>query len=261
MRTAHYSMTGVAPTVSALLGLPPPASAKGSAIPEILAGGRAERVAIVAPDALGEYAWDLWQSEMPFLQSLHARHSLALRSVMPSITPVNFAAMVTGTDLAGHGIATKELDFTCETLFDVVRRAGGRSAGIGILNYTGCQLLARFSDLPGRVEEHSDAAVEAHIVTVVRHERPEFLIAQLGCVDDVFHAKGPSSAEVVPMLRDTDARYRRLADILTAAGYVLLILSDHGQHDVLNPAPGAKRGTHGTDSDQDCVVPCTWTRG
>jgi len=261
MRTADYSMTCVAPTVSALLGLPVPTQAKGTAIPEIVAGGTAERVAIVAPDALGEYAWGLWQSEMPFLCSLHARHSLAVRSVMPSITPVNFACMVSGTDREGHGVGSFKDNFACETLFDVVRRAGGRSAGIGIRGYTGAELLARFADLHGRVEEHSDEAVTERILKVASEDRPRFLIAQLGCVDDTFHALGPSSPDVVPMLRETDARYRRIAAGLVAAGYMLLIVSDHGQHDVPGAAPGTKRGTHGSDSDQDCVVPCTWTRG
>jgi predicted AlkP superfamily pyrophosphatase or phosphodiesterase len=261
MRRADYSMTCVAPTVSALLGLPVPAQAKGTAIRDVVAGGQAERVAVVVPDALGEYAWSLWQEEMPFLRSFHARHSLALRSVMPSITPVNFAAMVTGTDREGHGVGSYNDDFACETLFDVVRRAGGRSAGIGLRGYTGAQLLGRFADLCGRVEEHSDEAVAERVMAIVRESRPQFLIAQLGCVDDTFHAFGPSSPAVVPMLRETDARYQRLAEVLTSAGYLLLVLSDHGQHDVPNPAPGAKCGTHGTDSEQDCVVPFTWVRG
>jgi predicted AlkP superfamily pyrophosphatase or phosphodiesterase len=261
MRTADYSMTCVAPTVSALLGLPPPAQATGSAIPEIVRDGRAERVAIVAPDALGEYAWGLWQAEMPFLNSLHARHSLALRSVMPSITPVNFAAMVSGTDRHGHGIGCFNDSFVCETLFDVVRRAGDRSAGIGIKGYTGSQLLARCSDIKGCVEEHADAAVADKVIAIAQADRPRFLIAQLGVVDDVFHAYGPSSPEVVPMLRETDATLQRLAAALTALGYLMLVLSDHGQHGIPNPPPGNKHGGHGSDCDQDCVVPCTWTRG
>jgi predicted AlkP superfamily pyrophosphatase or phosphodiesterase len=259
MRNSHYSMTRVAPTVSALLGLRAPAAASGAAIPEIARGRRAERVAILAPDALGEHAWTLWRDEMPFLHSLHASHSLALRSVMPSVTPVNFATMVTGADRRGHGIGSYSDDFGCETLFDVVREAGGASAGIGIRGYTGCELLARFSDLPGCVGERSDDAVAHAVMRIARAERPAFLIAQLGCVDDTFHKYGPGSPEVVPMLRGTDERLKRLLVALDPLGYVVLVLSDHGQHDITDAPRGGKRGGHGTDSDEDCVVPCTWT--
>ena len=71
---------------------------------------------------------------------------------MPSITPVNFSAMVTGTDLDGHGVRSYDHDFACETLFDVVRAAGGQSAAVGFEGYTGSKLLARFSDIDGTTE-------------------------------------------------------------------------------------------------------------
>jgi predicted AlkP superfamily pyrophosphatase or phosphodiesterase len=81
------------------------------------------------------------------------------------------------------------------------------------------------------------------------------MIAQLGRVDDTFHKYGPSSPKVVPMLRETDARLKRLVADLKPLGYAVIILADHGQHD--NAGPGLK-GTHGTDVPEDCLVPCTW---
>jgi len=217
--TVVRSMTDVAPTVSAVLGLPAPTGTKGRAIDHVvgdLAG--VSKVAILAPDALGMFAWWQWRDEMPFLASLHAKHSLVLCSVMPSITPVNFAAMVSGTDLDGHGVATYNHDFTCETLFDVVRQAGGKSAGVGLTGYTGSKLLARFADIAGDAGEGSDDGVADKVVEIADAQAPEFIIAQLGKVDTVFHKLGPSSPEVVPMLRDTDARLKRLVGHLTAMG-------------------------------------------
>jgi hypothetical protein len=119
MTSKEYSMIHVAPTVSAILRIPAPAQAEGIPIQGIctnLAGSN--RVAILALDALGIFAWNLWKGEMPFLSSLHARNSLVLRSVMPTVTPVNFATLVTGTDQSGHGIHTFDDTFVCETLFD-----------------------------------------------------------------------------------------------------------------------------------------------
>lgn len=254
-----HPMTSVAPTVSAILGLPAPAKAIGQPIDVIVSGlNGCNRVAILATDALGMFAWNLWKHEMPYLSSLHARNSVVLRSVLPSITPVNFATMVTGANRDGHGIYSFRHDFECQTLFDVVRSSGGTSAGIGIHDYTGSALLGRFADICGNAGDGSDDDIADKIIEISRNGAPEFMIAQLGRVDDVFHEHGPSSPEVVPMLRDTDSRLQRLVEHLKPLDYGVIILSDHGQHDVLDALPGQHKGNHGSDSDEDCLVPCTW---
>ncbi len=259
MSNREYSMVQIAPTVSAILKLPAPAQAKGLPIREIvgdLAGAR--RLAILALDAFGMFAWNLWKDEMPYLKSLHAKRSLTLRSVMPSVTPVNFAAMVSGTDLQGHGINTFNDNFACETLFDVVRKAGGRSAGVGLTGYTGSELMGRCADIWGNAGDGSDDAVADKIIGIADQDKPQFLIAQLGRVDDVFHKHGPSSPSVAPMLRASDVRVKKLAAHLTRLGYGLLVLADHGQHDVPEAPEGANKGSHGSDIREDCLVPCTW---
>jgi predicted AlkP superfamily pyrophosphatase or phosphodiesterase len=255
-------MMDIAPTNSAVLRLPRPAGAKGKVIPEIAADlAGAEKIAVLVPDGFGLFAHTLWKHEMPWFSSLHARRGVVLRSVMPSITPVNFAAMLTGTDLAGHGIRSRTENFACETLFDVVRGAGGKSAGIGLSGYTGTLLLARCADIPGDAGTGTDDAVAEQVVGIARNSSPEFLIAQFGRVDDAFHKYGPSSPEIASMLRETDARLARVTETLAGSGYGILIFADHGQHDILPPPEGeGKRGGHGTDSGEDCLVPCTWTR-
>jgi predicted AlkP superfamily pyrophosphatase or phosphodiesterase len=259
MPIKEYSMIHIAPTVSAILRIPAPAQAKASPIPEICASfADVNKVAILAPDAFGLFAWNLWKAEMPYLSSLHARHSLVLRSVMPSITPVNFATMITGTDQGGHGIHTFNDNFACETLFDVVRRSNGKSAGIGLDDCTGCKLLGRCADICGNAGLESDDGVADKIVEIADKDQPKFLIAQLGKVDYLFHKFGPSSPQVVPMLKATDARLKRLVDHLKPLGYGVIILADHGQHDASDPAPGEYKGIHGTDAPEDCLVPCTW---
>ncbi|MBN1350789.1 alkaline phosphatase family protein [candidate division KSB1 bacterium] len=259
MPKKNHSMTDIAPTVSQILKIPAPAEATGTSIMEIADSlSSCEKLAIIAPDALGDFAWQQWQDEMPFLKSLHATHSLTLRSVLPSITPVNFATMVTGTDMNGHDIASREDNFACETLFDVIRNAGSKSAAVGLDNYTGSVLLGRFADMCGNAGKGSDDDVADKILEFVERGAPRLIIAQLGRVDDVFHKFGPSSPLVVPMLRATDARLKRLVERLKPLGYGIIILSDHGQHDIENPTDPNYRGTHGTDSDKDCLVPCTW---
>jgi len=280
----ELSLMQLAPTIAAVLGLPAPNGCRlafdglrpsreagaprngcqqdagaptATAIADIVDDLRgAERLAVLAPDALGVHPFTLWRHEMPFLDGLHAQHSLVLRAVQPSITPVNFATIITGTDQRRHGIQTFKDSFRCETLFDVVRAHGGQSAGVGQKGYTGSELLGRHADFWGRAETNTDAEVAQIALGFAREHRPQFLIVQLGSTDDVLHKWGPSSPEVVPVLRETDARLREMVGELTGLGYAIIITSDHGQHDA--EAGSERHGTHGTEMDEDALVPCTW---
>ncbi len=259
MSTQEYPMIDIAPTVSAILDLPAPTQAQGSPIETIVEDmWGAASVALFVPDAFGWFAWTLWKAGLPYLRALHSQRSLIVRSVVPSITPVNFSAMVTGTDLAGHGVHTYDDDFACETLFDVVRQAGGTSAGIGFEGYTGSKLLARFADIDGTTPRGEDDLIVDKIIEIAESHTPTFLIAQLGRVDDVFHQYGPSSPKVVPMLQATDARLKRAVEHLKPLDYAVIILADHGQHDIVDDPTTTLKGGHGSDSDIDCQVPCTW---
>jgi predicted AlkP superfamily pyrophosphatase or phosphodiesterase len=250
---AEYPMTALAPTIAACLGLPAPARATEpplAAIVEALSPVR--RLAVVAPDALGLAIVNRWSAELPYLVSLLDRRRVTLRSVMPTITPVNFATMVTGATPDVHGIATFRDDFACETLFDVVRVHGGLSAGVGQKGYTGSELLGRSADFWGKAESNLDEEVETIALDFAAAQAPQFLIVQLGSTDDALHAHGPSSELVVPKLRETDARLSRMVERLTALDYAVIITADHGQHDT------ETGGSHGTPSDEDALVPCTW---
>lgn len=255
----EHSTTDVAPTTAKILCLSAPAQSEAKIIPEIvhdLSG--CERIAIIVTDALGLFAWRQWREKMTFLRSLHSQKSIVIRSIMPSVTPVNFAAMVTGAELAVHGVHNMDSTFACETVFDVIRKAGKRSAGIGLENYTGSNLLGRHADIWGNAGTGSDADVEKKTIEIAVQSSPDYIIAQLGKIDDTFHQYGPSSPSVVPMLKDTDSRLERLVKQLKELSYGVVILSDHGQHDVHDAGNSDMRGAHGTIRHEDCLVPCTW---
>lgn len=253
-----WSMTSVAPTVAACLNLRPPAQASGPTIDDIVCDLQGcKQMAIIALDALGQHQLEHFAGEMPFLWSLVEERHVTLQSVMPSVTCVNFATMVSGCQLDVHGISSKELDFECETLFDVLEQEGEAGAGCGRPGYTGGELLARVAQIDGTAALADDAAVEEVVLRIARRDRPRFIIAQIGGTDDHFHRFGPTSPSMVPKLRETDCRLERMTEALTSEGYALIFLSDHGQHATGDPKRG---GTHGTDSDEDRLVPCTWLR-
>jgi len=254
------SLTAIAPTVSRILGLPNPREATDPPLTEVVGSLQdAERLAILAPDALGYWIWKKWQGEMPFLTGLTGKHLLCLRCVMPSVTPVNFATLVSGVGLETHAVRKFHHPFKCETLFDVVRRAGCRSAGFGQPGWTGSELLAREADIDGTSTANDDDTIVERILAVADADSPKFMIAQIGETDNALHDYGPSSPDVVPTLRATDERLRLLVEKLVSFGYGIMIVADHGQHDVSGREDGL-RGIHGTDSDEDCLVPLTWVR-
>lgn len=256
MTPPEYPMTCVAPTVAAILGMRPLARATQAAVPEIAADlAGAERLAILAPDALGLISLRHFAAEMPFLSSLCERRMVTLRSVMPSITPVNFATMVTGADLEGHGVSAKEKDVLCETLFDVLSEQGRIGAGCGREGYTGSDLLARCAQINGTAELRDDAATEEITLRIAREQAPAFIITQIGGTDDHFHRFGPRGEGARPKVREMDQRLERMCAALGGMGYAVVILADHGQHDSGDPS---HMGTHGTEADEDCLVPCTW---
>lgn len=253
MQVPVHSMTHVAPTIAEIIGVPPPAQSQGEPIAEVLADlNGCRRCALLVPDGFGMYAWSLWHHEMPFLASLMADRHVVLRAVMPTITPVNFATMLTGAEQDVHRIQTRDEQMQCETLFDVLGAHGKRGAAYGQEPCTMGKMIVPVAQIGRRLPRYEDDQIVDTLLDSAAQDRPEFIITQLVTTDDVFHKFGPSSPEVVPYLHETDVRLKRLVEELRGMDYAILILSDHGQHD------GQERGTHGSDCDEDSLVPCTW---
>jgi predicted AlkP superfamily pyrophosphatase or phosphodiesterase len=256
----EYPMQAVAPTVAEVLGLDRPDTMEADSIACVVDDlSVVKRVAVLGIDAWGLKQFEHWRERMPFVGSLVEKRFATLRSILPSVTPVNFGCMVTGAEVVVHGARTRDDTFTCPSLFSLLREAGRKSAGLGRAGYTGDGLLGRHAELSAQDMAETDKDVEDIFVDMVAHELPDFAIVQLGGTDDVFHGYGPYSAEAGDALAEADAWVRRCTDMLLTEGYGVLILADHGQSPV-DGAEGELRGSHGTGSDADSLVPLTWTR-
>lgn len=255
-----YPMQAVAPTVAALLGVPAPKQAEAPPIEPILKDLQgSKRVAILGIDAFGAANWKRMRDKTPYLNSLATGNNQAqIRSVLPSVTCVNFGCMITGGSQKTTGITTRDSKIACEDLMSVLRAHGMKSGGFGKKGYTGDRLLGRYADF-STSEKTSDLEVMAALMEVVETKKPEFLIVQYGTTDTVFHAHGPFSPEAADACADADAWLKQLVPWLRAHGYAIIITADHGQHEVKRDN-GTTRGTHGTASDIDCLVPLVWLR-
>jgi len=257
----EYPMQSIAPTVTAILGLKSPEKAEAGpmeAIVKDLAG--VERVAVLGVDAMGISIWRRWRERMPYLSGMIEKNKSQVRAIMISKTPVNFSCMVTGARSEVSGIYEKTDSFACETVFDIVRAAGGKSAGMGRRNWTGDALLGRFADFSAQGKAETDAQVEEMLRNVIEGHLPRFVICQYGDTDEVFHAKGPYSEQAGASAAGADAWLSRMVPYLTGKGYGVIILADHGQHEAKWKGGGLIKGSHGDDTDEDRLVPLCWTK-
>jgi len=255
--SGEHDMRSVAPTVCRLLGVRPPRSAEME--PLVLVDetiGPQERLAVVVIDAFGASTWDACRTVTPTFNALADRHLLHLRSVMPTVTPVNFATMLTGASPEVHEIRVRTEELKLETVFDVLREEGRTSATAArALSSLGI-LISPFADRPGLAESNLDDEVCAIALKALR-ERVDLLWVQLLDVDDAGHKHGPTSSQGVSAAGAADGHLREIASEAYRGGYGVIVLADHGQHTVTND-DGSRAGSHGTDSDEDVYVPFVW---
>ncbi len=250
-------MRSVAPTVCRVLGIRPPASTEAEEMVEVVETmGAVERLAVVVIDAFGASTWAAARLEVPTFNAMANRHLLHIRSLMPTITPVNFATMLTGAHPDTHTIRDRTERLTLETVFDVLREHGRVSATAARAVSSLGILISPFADHPGLAESNSDVEVCALAVRAME-KKADLLWVQLLDVDDAGHLHGPLSSEGISAIHRDDAYLREIAETASRTGYSLMVLADHGQHTVLK-SDGSAGGTHGTDSDEDVYVPFVW---
>lgn len=252
-----FDMRWVAPTVCGILGVRSPRSAETGPMAEVVGtmGGQ-ERLAVVVIDALGVSTWEAIRMETPTFNTLANRHMLRLRSMMPTVTPVNFATMLTGASPDAHMIRDRTEKLLLETIFDVLREGGMASAtaarGLSSLG----MLISPHADNPGIAESNLDSDVTSITLKALR-EGADLLWVQLLDVDDAGHQYGPLSPQGIAAAHTADNHLREIAVAAHELEYGLIVLADHGQH-IITRDDGSLGGWHGTDKDEDLYVPFAW---
>jgi hypothetical protein len=241
----------VTPTVCAALGIPPPAAASSAPV-DALRGVRSRRVLLYAPDAIGTWLVREHPAEFDRVRR-HAPIEVAVSAMLPSVTPVCFAAMLTGAGPDHHGIMRYEKPpLACETLFDAVAAAGLRAA-IATVRESSIDLLFRDKPADRFIEDH-DPDVTARTLELLRADEHDLILAYHQEYDDAIHRTEPRSPEALAAMRRHVESFERLAaaarEAWGPAGGLVAFLPDHGTH--VDPATG--RGTHGSDLPEDLEV-------
>ncbi|MFP3951249.1 MAG: alkaline phosphatase family protein [Candidatus Bathyarchaeia archaeon] len=247
----------ICPTVCRILGLRIPRTAETMHLPDVTESmDGLERLAVVVVDAFGVSTWAKAWDKTPFFNTLSGHHHKHLASMMPSITPVNFATMLTGASPEEHKVEDRTQDLKLETILDVLSESGGISATAARAESSLGILISPNSDRPGKAYSNTDQEVTEIAVNHI-NACVDLLWVQLLDVDEIGHRHGPTSSESMKACMRADKNLRQIAEAALNEGYGLLALADHGQHEYLRD-DGTTGGTHGTAMEEDRVVPLVW---
>jgi len=253
---AWPSIQAITPTICELLGIAPPALCDSPPLTEVLSaahvafdGARADKCLIYAPDAIGNHLHQTYPELRASVVSA-APVAVAVRSVVPPVTPVAFASIFTGAEPAQHGIRESVRPvLKCDTLFDALLRAGRRVAIVAVTR-SSIELMYRERELDYFAEEY-DPQVTARTIALLEADEHDILVVYHQEYDDAMHANGPFAPEAVQAARNHVAAFVEIARAFDASwrpyNRVIAFVPDHGAH--LDPATG--KGTHGDDIPED----------
>ncbi len=224
----------------------------------------ASHVIVIGLDGWG--TWCMEKGEAPFIKSMMEEGSWTLnkRTMRPSISGTNWAAMMNGTPVEFSGITGNEnhptftpillTEHNAQPTFFHVMRQVRPEAETGVvcewgdfLNYADTLCLSYYKRIEDP-EAHPDAIVEES-VKYIKEKKPAIAFIHIDALDHMGHAYGQGSAEYYAELPLVDDRVRRIVEGVKEAGIyedsIIILTSDHGHY-----------GTgHGGDTDLEIATP------
>ena len=220
-----------------------------------MAGQAMERGTPVMVLFLDGFGYDtfLAAKERGDLERLGALTAKKASGVYPTITPANYAAMVTGQTPAGTGIRKRgDHRLDCDTLFE--RMA---SMGKNVQVVEGDQEMLALGvkqtlnpDLDG--DGHTDREVFDSAMAILDKGLPDLIFIHFHGMDDVSHRTGPRTEAVYAKIREIDGFAGELMDRFPG---LVILAADHGQHLAETASSAGEAGAHGDFRASDLMVP------
>lgn len=222
-------------------------------IDRVFDGKKADRIIMYNPDAIAQW---IYEKYIHFFDVLHRNVDLKipLAAVMPSVTPVCFATMYTGTQPEVHGIQKYEKPVVAiDTIFDAMIRAGKK---VALITYGKCSLSRIFLDRNidyFHFEEGGISAVNAKSMEIILRDEHDFIVIYNWNYDSFMHKYGSESTEALAELRINCHIFSCLTEIVknnwkhhnTLLGFAM----DHGCHEI-----DGNCGSHGLDMIEDINI-------
>jgi hypothetical protein len=243
------SITGIAPTAAAALGISAPARATGQA----LNAPMSRYVLLLFLDGFGyvRYTEARHDGLIPNLSALG--QPLVGLTVYPPCTNVATAALLTGAPPETNGVDQRSIRKTdVETLFDVAAAAGLRVVAVEGESLA-FDLRSADVQLSGDRDGNgsTDDNVLANALGVLGAGMPDLFYVHFHGIDDAGHTYGPGSPEESATIREVDAAVGQILAALPD-GSLAVIFADHGMHSVQEEG---RLGNHGNLIERDMFIP------
>ena len=256
----QHSMETLCGTLAYAMGIEPPQHATtinpqlAAYVDQVLGGKKVDRIFMYNPDAISQWVCEKYPEFIQQVTQYTDLH-LPLCSVMPSITPVNFATMYTGASPDVHGIKeyVKPV-LTIDTLFDAMVRAGKKCA---IIADEKCSLsniyLERQIDY---IRTDNYWSTNAEAAKAILEDKYDFIVCYNGNYDFRQHRLGPESPEALAEIKSNNIAFAMFSEMIqrnwgshnTLVGFAM----DHGSHwETYYKEDQFRLGNHGSELEED----------
>lgn len=232
-----------------------------------LAGGTIEKAVFLHCDAVPAYVVERNEGLFAPVRK-HTQYDVPFHAVMPSITPVCFAAMFSGTYPDRNGVPeyvkpmiTDEVvqpSICTTTLIDLLVKAGKRVAVVTCSNGCIASMLYNRGEELHIIDGDDDQKMFEEAYGILERDECDALFLYQLSFDYTMHKYGPEDSRALEVLGQITDRYDRLTSLARekwSGSRMLTVFNvDHGAH-----LTAKGYGSHGEDIPEDMDM--TWFFG
>lgn len=214
-------------------------------------GKKADRIFMYNPDAIAQWIYEKYSSYFIGVKN-NCDVEIPICSVMPSVTPVCFATMYTGTQPEVHGIRRYEKPvLKTDSIFDAMIRAGKKPAIVAESNSSMAMIYLE-KDMDYYIYDTIEE-VNAKAKELILEDTYDFIAVYNGDYDSAMHKNGPEGEIPLEKLMLNCKAFEEFAQLIkenwknhnTLIGFAM----DHGCHEI-----DGECGSHGLDMEEDLNI-------
>ncbi|MBE7045294.1 MAG: hypothetical protein E7397_07165 [Ruminococcaceae bacterium] len=210
------------------------------------------KVALILLDGLRPDALALCKN--PYIQELlkNSLHTLAARTVFPSVTLPCHMSLFHSVDPMRHGVTTNIYTPQVRPVNGIVEQVGPTKTAAMIYDWEELRDLSRpgnmlintfFSGKQMTFEKTAGMVGDASI-RCIQQMQPDFIFIYMGWPDSAGHGHGWMGEEYIRSVEESFKQVEKIINTLPEE-YLAIVTADHGGHDRI----------HGTDLDEDMLIP------